>query len=107
MHLYRNKEGKIVIIYDEDERTAPRVATVLVQRGFDNMFLLTGGLGTARRLFPEGLTTAGASDDAANRFLADNLSRLGGFVDKAVAEAEAPCELKNNLAIMLNFQFSG
>ena len=36
--------GKIVILYDEDERLAPHVATTLVQRGYDNLFMLSGGM---------------------------------------------------------------
>eukprot|EP00050_Salpingoeca_kvevrii_P022432 m.126407 g.126407 ORF g.126407 m.126407 type:complete len:259 (-) comp9706_c2_seq2:538-1314(-) len=41
---YINKEGRLIIIYDEDEKYAPHVATVFVQRGVDNVFLLSGGL---------------------------------------------------------------
>lgn len=44
MLAYRNKPGHIIIFYDEDETVAPRVATVLVERGYENVFLLSGGL---------------------------------------------------------------
>lgn len=44
MLAFRNKPGHIIIIYDEDERIAPRAATTLVQRGYCNLFLLSGGL---------------------------------------------------------------
>ncbi|VUZ55719.1 unnamed protein product [Hymenolepis diminuta] len=44
MLAYRNKPGHIIILYDEDETVAPRVATVLVERGYENVFLLSGGL---------------------------------------------------------------
>ncbi|PAA54539.1 hypothetical protein BOX15_Mlig025755g1, partial [Macrostomum lignano] len=53
----RNRPGRIVLIYDEDEKIAPRVATTLVQRGYDNLFMLSGGLRVAVKLFPEGLVT--------------------------------------------------
>lgn len=40
----RNKPGHIIILYDDNERMAPKAATVFVQRGVDNVFLLSGGL---------------------------------------------------------------
>ena len=38
-----NKSGKIIILYDNNERIASQAATVFVQRGVDNVFLLSGG----------------------------------------------------------------
>ncbi|KAL8558205.1 hypothetical protein ACOMHN_036294 [Nucella lapillus] len=57
-HIQRNQEGKIIILYDneEGEQTA-RAATTLVERGYDNLFLLTGGLKEAYTMFPKGLIT--------------------------------------------------
>ena len=40
---YKNNSGKIIVVYDDDERLAPRAATTLVQRGYDNLFVLSGG----------------------------------------------------------------
>lgn len=40
---YQNKPGKIIILYDEDERVAPNAAATFVQRGVDNVFMLSGG----------------------------------------------------------------
>lgn len=39
----KNKSGCIIVLYDEDERIAPDVATKLVQRDVDNVFILSGG----------------------------------------------------------------
>ena len=39
-----NKEGLCIILYDEDERIAHTAATTFVQRGVDNVFMLSGGL---------------------------------------------------------------
>ncbi|VDD80909.1 unnamed protein product [Mesocestoides corti] len=55
MLAYRNKPGHIIICYDEDERLAPRVATILTERGYENVFVLSGGLKVAWKLFPKGL----------------------------------------------------
>ncbi|PVD25100.1 hypothetical protein C0Q70_15598 [Pomacea canaliculata] len=57
MLQFKNQPGKIIVIYDEDEKISHRAATTLVQRGYDNLFMLSGGLKVACRLFPEGLIT--------------------------------------------------
>ncbi|XP_013404843.1 centrosomal protein of 41 kDa-like isoform X1 [Lingula anatina] len=54
---YRNQPGKIIVIYDDDERIAPHVATVMVERGYENLFMLSGGLKFAYANFPRGLIT--------------------------------------------------
>jgi len=33
----------VILIYDNDEKIAPGAATTLVQRGYDNIFMLSGG----------------------------------------------------------------
>lgn len=54
---YKNASGKIIIVYDEDERIASQAATTMCQRGFENLFMLSGGLKVTVQKFPEGLTT--------------------------------------------------
>ncbi|XP_078678526.1 centrosomal protein of 41 kDa-like isoform X1 [Branchiostoma floridae x Branchiostoma belcheri] len=54
---YKNAVGKIIIIYDEDERLAPHAATTLVERGVDNLFMLSGGMKVLAQKFPEGFFT--------------------------------------------------
>jgi hypothetical protein len=41
---YKNKEGKLIIVYDYDESISHKFATTLVQRGYDNVFMLSGGI---------------------------------------------------------------
>lgn len=55
--IYKNQKGKIIVLYDEDERIAPRAATIMMERGYTNIFLLSGGLKYAVRKFPRGLIT--------------------------------------------------
>ena len=38
-----SQEGKFIVLYDDDERIAAGAATVFVQRGVDNVFMLSGG----------------------------------------------------------------
>lgn len=39
----KNAPGKIIIIYDEDERIATQAATTMCQRGIENLYMLSGG----------------------------------------------------------------
>lgn len=54
---YKNAPGKIIIVYDEDERIASQAATTMCERGFENLFMLSGGLKVIAQMFPEGITT--------------------------------------------------
>ncbi|XP_064199103.1 centrosomal protein of 41 kDa [Anguilla rostrata] len=54
---YKNSPGKIIILYDEDERIASIAATTMFERGFENVFMLSGGLKVIGQKFPEGMTT--------------------------------------------------
>ncbi|XP_023213728.1 centrosomal protein of 41 kDa A-like [Centruroides sculpturatus] len=54
---FKNVPNKIIVVYDEDESLASRVASTLVQRGYDNIFMLSGGLKLASYRFPTGLIT--------------------------------------------------
>lgn len=54
---YKNASGKIIIVYDEDERIASQAATTMCERGFENLFMLSGGLKVVAQKFPEGMTT--------------------------------------------------
>ncbi|XP_058507802.1 centrosomal protein of 41 kDa-like [Solea solea] len=54
---YKNIPGKIIILYDEDETIASRAATIMCQKGFENVFMLSGGLEVIAKKFPEGMTT--------------------------------------------------
>ncbi|KAJ8395699.1 hypothetical protein AAFF_G00029360 [Aldrovandia affinis] len=53
---YKNVPGKIIILYDEDERIASVAATTMFERGFENVFMLSGGLRVIAQKFPEGMT---------------------------------------------------
>jgi len=49
---YKNKEGKKIIVYDEDENVASKAATTFFQKGVDNIFMLSGGLRDMAAKFP-------------------------------------------------------
>ncbi|XP_071815432.1 centrosomal protein of 41 kDa-like isoform X2 [Apostichopus japonicus] len=54
---YRNKPGRLIVIYDEDERISTKAATTFAQRGFDNVFVLSGGLKVAAQKYPHSFIT--------------------------------------------------
>ncbi|CAD5117667.1 DgyrCDS6419 [Dimorphilus gyrociliatus] len=54
---FRNATGKIIVVYDDDERVAPDVVCTLMDRGYENVFMLSGGLKVAATKFPEYLIT--------------------------------------------------
>lgn len=45
LYLYeqKNAPGKVIILYDEDERIAADCASTFVQREVNNVFMLSGG----------------------------------------------------------------
>ncbi len=52
---YKNEEDTLIILYDEDERAglAASMATQLVERGWENVYMLTGGIAAFRDVAPE------------------------------------------------------
>ena len=52
---YINKEGKIIIVYDSDEKIAHAASTTMIERGVDNLFMLSGGLKVLNMKFPKGI----------------------------------------------------
>ncbi len=49
---FRNKEGHLVIIIADDERLGREAAKLLVDRGCDNIYLLSGGINEFAAEFP-------------------------------------------------------
>jgi len=44
LYLYKNKENKIVVVYHFDERMGIQYATEFHEKGYDNVYLLNGGI---------------------------------------------------------------
>jgi centrosomal protein CEP41 len=57
MLQFKNVEGKIIILYDIDELVAVESANTMCQRGFENVFILSGGLRVVAQKLPKGLIT--------------------------------------------------
>lgn len=50
--MQKNKPGCCIVIYDDDELVAPTVASTLVERGYENVYMLTGGVKKTAKKYP-------------------------------------------------------
>lgn len=50
---YKNREGNLIILYEDMERIACDAAATLMSRGFDNLYVVTGGLNALIEFHPE------------------------------------------------------
>lgn len=53
MFRLKNQSGKLIIVYAADERPGVESAQKLAQRGFENVYLLSGGLEEFVKMFPQ------------------------------------------------------
>lgn len=53
MHQFKNREANLIVLYDFDDSAVAQTAHTLVQRGFDNVYVLTGGISTYADEFPD------------------------------------------------------
>ena len=49
---YKNKDSKVIVLYGMNERDGRGVAQQFVEKGFENVFLLSGGLEAFVKEFP-------------------------------------------------------
>ncbi|XP_050792920.1 centrosomal protein of 41 kDa isoform X1 [Gopherus flavomarginatus] len=85
---YKNAHGKIIILYDDDERLASQAATTMCERGFENLFMLSGGLKVVAQKVPEGLVTGSFP-------VSCQLATYTGSARKRVTPRETPARAEN------------
>ena len=44
MHVLKNKPNKLIIVYHQDDKMSMSMATILYEKGFDNIYMVTGGI---------------------------------------------------------------
>ena len=44
LYRFKNKANKLIIIYMYDERKGSAAATLMTEKGYDNVYLLSGGI---------------------------------------------------------------
>ena len=55
LYGYKNKENKIIVVYHFDEKPGMDYATQLYEKGYDNLYLLSGGIEGFGQEIQEGL----------------------------------------------------
>eukprot|EP00357_Protocruzia_adherens_P008121 CAMPEP_0114996886 /NCGR_PEP_ID=MMETSP0216-20121206/14580_1 /TAXON_ID=223996 /ORGANISM="Protocruzia adherens, Strain Boccale" /LENGTH=267 /DNA_ID=CAMNT_0002361181 /DNA_START=39 /DNA_END=842 /DNA_ORIENTATION=- len=50
---FKNKEDKLIIVYTMDERSGTQAAQLFSQKGYDNIYLISGGIEDFLEQFPE------------------------------------------------------
>lgn len=55
LHAYKNREDKIIVVYHFDEKPGMDYTMQLFEKGFDNLFLLNGGIEGFGQEIQEGL----------------------------------------------------
>ena len=53
MIMMKNKESKMIIVYHNDERNGVPYAALLFQKGYDNIYFLSGGIEEFVKKYPE------------------------------------------------------
>ena len=53
MIMMKNKESKMIIVYHNDERSGVPYAGLLFQKGYDNIYFLSGGIEEFVKKYPE------------------------------------------------------
>lgn len=89
MLKYKNVPGKLIIVVDADESMSAKFATTLIQRGYDNIFVLSGGLRVAQIKFPEQLITpcgfdVDDQDDFDESMVEDQIHVVEAFLEEAL-----------------------
>jgi len=89
MFAYRNRPGKIVVVYDDDEMAASKAATTLAQRGYDNVFMLSGGLRLLDAAFgaEAALISSGTSEGEEEAFSEGQILDLEEKLDDLMSRA--------------------
>ncbi|NXY50641.1 CEP41 protein, partial [Ceuthmochares aereus] len=84
----KNAHGKIIIVYDNDERLASQAATTMCERGFENLFMLSGGLKVLAQKIPEGLVTGSIP-------MSYQVAAPGGSARKKISPKVPPARAEN------------
>jgi len=106
MLAYKNRESKLIVVYDYDEAFAAKFATTMMERGYDNVFMLSGGLRVAYIKFPERLVTKGAIEnmEGDEKVSDEDILVIESFLEEALANTDV--RLNNYTPSTLNDQRS-
>lgn len=105
---YKNKEGKLIIVYDYDEAVAHKFATTLIQRGYDNVFMLSGGIRVTQIKFPKCLIRKGERKptDPEERLSEQEVHILESFLEENQASGAGRMSSLSSIRLQSKMQSS-
>ena len=53
LYRFRNKEDKLIVVYMKDERSGSSAAKTFYEKGYDNIYLLSGGIEEFMMAYPD------------------------------------------------------
>ncbi|XP_044048742.1 centrosomal protein of 41 kDa isoform X2 [Siniperca chuatsi] len=92
---YKNAAGKIIIVYDEDERIASQAATTMCERGFENLFMLSGGLKGKKSSVPQQPPQAA---EKRWRFTSDELAKVQEQLEEILIPSNSNSRMSSRMS---------
>ena len=53
LNIFKNKANKLLVFYHDDERHSMQQVQIIFEKGFDNCYLLSGGIWVFAKQYPE------------------------------------------------------
>ena len=53
LNIYKNKPDKLLVFYNDDERHGMQQIKIIFEKGFDNCYLLSGGICIFSKQYPD------------------------------------------------------
>ena len=97
--IYRNKPDKMLVVYHDDERHGILQSRIIFEKGFDNIYLLSGGLYSFEQEFPSLMEVKAGAQSAVTQE-PDNGFAAGAMV--AAHAQKSPCLPVNSLGAAAN-----
>jgi hypothetical protein len=96
----------MIIIYHKDERTSIPHAGLLVQKGFDNVFLLSGGIDDFVKIYPEKCEGPGVEALVNAKIKEDILKKDGTYLYNFIELLKKAKKLQKTGSVKLSSTFN-
>ena len=90
MLTYKNHSDWIIVLYDENEDLAPDAAATLIHRGYQNIFVLSGGLHLVRDKIGPPVVTTDQSRNLQPKIVEFISERLAHVIVPPLSMVDAP-----------------
>jgi rhodanese-related sulfurtransferase len=91
IRAYRNMDGKLIVVYENNERAAKRVANILAnQKGIENVSVLNGGLDLFAKAYPNQIEASTGRMSRSSSM--SSRSTISNTPQRKAAPADASCK---------------